>query len=511
MRILMARRGRFRGAKATPKKLERELLDRSLELAKNPALLIPSCLQECKKCHFDKILSKMEKVQKFSDDSDRLQLLALRGDQLVRAYAATISLAAAGKIPFLASAKFPTVEVSYAVRGKVDKEKLIGVQHYDDPDLRLLAYWDIARKRDIHIYSTNECLMCSSDPRAPSKYVEEMLRNAPYKLDREGTCGHDDAHSKLVVTWKSANRTIKVCSECLKDVNLVQSLSSRIAAREPTDDFQVNVEHDFVYLGEGGREIAQDHTISSSLSSEYISGEVDDMTLVTRYLDEKLRYIRDSGASVYIVGDQCFGEDKEAFLERIRGSEVEKEAIFDLLKDRNIPIVSESNLAGRIIAGLWGEYEDALLSAVADERDVEIARQSVKDDAPSSLLKEAHRVRMNREVHSSLPSYSQLGDVGDLSDTLARTYKTEGSEATLRAIEKVRSRGYRMRAINYAFISALGEAESRGWQFTNEEKDFGKYLSQFASNLMGSDGEGYHDALKVLVDASGAVEKIERN
>lgn len=509
---MMARPRRFRGAKATPKKLERELLERSRELAKDPSILIPTCIDKCRKCDFEKILKKMEKIQTYSDNAERLQALAIRGDQLVRAYAATISLAAAGKIPFLATAKVPSGDISYAVRGKVDKEKLIGVQHFDDPDLRLLAYWDIARKRDIHLYSTEERLLCSSDAKAPVSYVEEMMADAPYKLDKSGSCGHEDSRTKLILEWNSANVTITVCSECLKEENLVQSLVRRIAARDPTDDFNIDVEHDFDYIGgEDDYAVGRDHTISSSLAGEYLSGDIDDLSLVERYLEDKLATIRNSGRTLYIVGDQCFGTDKEAFLERIRGSEVEKEALSNLLKEKDVPIISESNLAGRIIAYLWSEHSKKLLSYVAEDEDIELARKSVKDDSPSALLKEAHRVHMNREIQLSMPSYASLGEVGDLADTLARTFKTEGKEATLRSIEKVRSRGHRMRAVIYAFISALEEADSKGWQFTSEEKDFGAYLSQFATRLIESEGEEYHDALKVLVDASGAVEEVVRS
>ena len=509
---MMARPRRFRGAKATPKKLERDLLERSMELAKNPSILLPTCIDKCRKCDFDKILKKMEKIQTYSDNAKRLQAFAMRGDQLVRAYAATISLAAAGKIPFLATAKVPSGDISYAVRGKVDKEKLIGVQHFNDPDLRLLAYWDIARKRNIHLYSTEERLLCSSDPKAPAKYVEEMIANTPYNLDKNGSCGHGDGRTKLVLDWVSADVTITVCSECLEGENLVQSLVSRIAARDPTDDFEIKVEHDFDYLGgEENCAVGQDHKISSSLASEYLSGDIDDLTLVERYLEEKLAAIRNSGKTLYIVGDQCFGTDKESFLKRIRGSEVEKEALSNLLKEKDVPIISESDVAGRIIAYLWSEHSKKLLSYVAGDEDIEVARKSVKDDSPSALLKEAHRVHMNREIHLSLPSYATLSEIGELADSLARIYKTEGKEATLRSIEKVRSRGHRMRAVIYAFISALDEADSKGWQFTSEEKDFGGYLAQFASRLIESEGEEYHDSLKVLVDASGAVEEIVRN
>ena len=73
--------------------------------------------------------------------------------------------------------------MSFAVRGKVDAEYLIGVQYFDDPDLRLLAYFQEAKDSDLHIYSSPESLYCSSDgPRVPASYSKEMLATAPYEL-----------------------------------------------------------------------------------------------------------------------------------------------------------------------------------------------------------------------------------------------------------------------------------------------------------------------------------------
>jgi hypothetical protein len=505
----MARPKRFRGAKATPKKLEKELLEKSKELAKNPSLLIPRCEGSCKHCDFEKILKKMEKVATYSDKPDKLQILAMRGDQLVRAYAATISLAAAGKIPFLGTAKLPAGDVSFAVRGKVDKEKIIGVQYYDDPDLRLLAYWDIARKRDLHLYSTPQGLVCSSHPKAPNEYMEAMLEESPYKLMEDRTCGHSDARVKLVVRWLSSGITIQVCEECLEELNLVQYLSSRIASRDPTDDFQVQVEHDFEYMKECAP--FAPFPMPSDLSKDYLGDKLNDKGLVSAYVERKLRAARDSGEKVYIVGEQYFGDDREAFLDRIRGSEVEKQAVARLLREKEIPVVTDSDLAGRIISDLWKSHGRDMLSYVADENDVEEARKQVDGDSPASLLKEAARVHMNRMIHSSLPAFSQLGEIGHMADSLARKYKTEGKEATLRAMEKNRSRGHRQRAVEYAFINYLGEADAKAWQFTSEEKDFGSYLAQFAMRLMESEGEGYYEALKVLVDASGAMEEVKRD
>ncbi|MFP4169814.1 MAG: hypothetical protein ACLFUV_02145 [Methanomassiliicoccales archaeon] len=503
----MRRPKKFRGAKATPKKLERELLKNSKRLAEDPSLLLPRCQGDCRKCDFEKLRKKMEKVAGFKDDPEKLQAMASRGDQLVRAYAGTISLAASGKIPFLGTARLPSGDISYAVRGKADKEKLIGVQHFDDTDLRLLAFYDLARKKDLHLYSTKGGLVCSDRAQAPPEYVEEAVSLIPYELER-GSCGHR-TNATLVVEWVSAGREFRVCEDCLdEEVNLARTLGRRIAARDPMDDFRVDVDHHFEYpLGEDGS-VAEDYTMGDSLAKEYLEGEINDTVLVDRYLEKKLDYIKDRGEKLYVVGNHCYGDDKSAFLERIRGSEVEKRALSALLQEKDIPVVSKSDQASKIIADLWSSHGDRLMGYVADQEDIQEAKETAGDEAPATILKEAYRIHMRKRIHAALPSFTHLGKVGKLADHLARTYKTEGKEALLRAVEKGRSRGHQMRAVNYAFLSAMGEADSKSWQFTVEEKDFGGYLSQFASRLLEAEGDDYQDALKVLVDASGAMEQV---
>src|SRR5512138_3568854 len=127
----MGRRVRFRGAKATPKSLEKDLLEKSRMLASDPKLLMPRCTRDCRRCDLKKAQAKMAKVSERRLDPKKLEFSMNWGDQLVRAYAATVSLHLAGKVPFLAAARTPLGEVSYAVRGKVDRNCLIGVQHYD--------------------------------------------------------------------------------------------------------------------------------------------------------------------------------------------------------------------------------------------------------------------------------------------------------------------------------------------------------------------------------------------
>lgn len=507
----MRPRLRMRGSKITPKNLEKDLLEKARRLAENPKILMPVCQEPCKKCDFDGLLRKMESIARFKDEPEKLISLANWGDQLVRAYAATISLAAAGKIPYLAVINLPIGEVSYAVRGKVDKEKLIGIEYFDDPDLRLLAFWEIAEKRGLHLYSSSEKFSCSSESNAPSEYVREMISTAPYKLDRQNNCLHPDSTVCLKVIWKSPSVTISVCQECLSDVNLLHHLASRIATREPTDDFDVEVRYDLECKSNCSRCLVKEpHQMSSGLRDEYFEGEIDDRTLVEKFVKEKLVGLKGSGEEIFVAGSKCFGADKKAFIEQIRGSEAEKAALSGLISSTRMSIISTTDQAGRIISDLWEEHGEKLLSQIASPAVVESLRRESSALSPSQLIQEARRLEMARGIHSSLPEYAKLGEVGRYVDRLARLCKTEGKSAVARLIEKERHREHRLRAISYGFLVAIGESEGKAWQFTKEEMDFGSYLSIFASKLLQSDGDEYHDALQLIVQASGSIEQIER-
>ena len=364
---------KFRGVKATPKALEKGLIETSKMLRDDPSLIIPQCSGEkCRKCRFDKIQRKIEKVSNYKDDADKLTKMANHGDQLVRAYAATISLAASGKIPFLTGAQLPVGEVSFAVRGKVDREKLIGIQHFDDPDLRLLAYFDIAKKRDLHIYSTDKRLFCSErGPKVPEKYVTEMLEESEYKL-KGVTCGHTESDACLIVKWKSAGKDVRVCHECVKEVNLISWLSSRIAANEANDDFDVNVERKLHCVASNCADCPSKKAfeMSDALKHAYLDGKISDKDLVSRYIEEwnvTTRWMD----SVYISGADCYGHDKNMFMANVKGSEAEMMALNHLLDVKTVSVVSSSNQAGKIITDIWEPNKQTILEGVASKGVIE--------------------------------------------------------------------------------------------------------------------------------------------
>jgi hypothetical protein len=436
--------------------------------------------------------------------------MASHGDQLGRAYAATISLAASGKIPFLTVKELPVGTVSFAIRGKVDQEKLIGVQYFDDPDLRLLAFWDIARDDDLHIYSEEAGLRCADTARAPKTFVQETLDNAPYELTTDGSCGHPSAPLYLALEWKSASTRITLCSECASDVNLLHSLTTRIAARDPTDDFRVEVRYSPRCVSHSECPTKSPFSMSAELMSSYRKGTVDDATLIARFLVERKEALRRTSGELYILGNDCYGRDKEAFINALKGSEAEVAAIAGLVRSRPSVVLSSSDQTAKVVADLWVEAKEALLNQVASPDIWKPLQASQTSMPPGQMIQEAYRLQRCKVIIDQLPQYSSRGLMGTLADDLARAYKSSGRSGLLQTIDRNKPKEHRGKAVVYGFLVAVGEAESRAWQFTAEEKDFGRYLADFVRAMLDASGDAYHEALENVLTASGSGESLQR-
>lgn len=497
----MPSRARFRGIKKTPKNMEKEMLATSQSLADDPSLVIPKLLDEVRKSPFAYLEKSIDKVHSYRGDAEKLIKLAGKGDQFVRAYAAAISLCASGKLPYLTTANLPVGTVSFAMRGTVDREKLIGLQHFDDPDLRLLAYWDMAREDRLHIYSTEKGLYASvSGPKAPEDYIREMMDNLPYRTT-EGNCGHD--RPAVRIKWISANKEVRVCAECASDVNTAQHLMARVAAPDPYDDLRVSVEHRY---GGGRPECQGEFATPPALIKRYLEGDLDDAGLIAEHVRAKGEWMRSRG-QVYILGHECYGKDGEAFLNALKGSDPERAALRAVLS-LNVPIVSDQNQAGKVIGELWDPHARAMLVAVSDQATAD-GVMAMKDLTPGQMLAEAVRLVKERDALQALPSYSQLGPVGQLADGLARSYRTGGTATMLRLIERT-DKVHLRRAICYAFLEAAGEAQSRKWQFSKEERESGEHLARHAIEMIRVGGEDYHQALLMILHESGSSESVVR-
>ena len=149
-----------------------------------------------------------------------------------------------------------------------------------------------------------------------------------------------------------------------------------------------------------------------------------------------------------------------------------------------------------------------MLSGIASQETVSTILNDRTDLAPSQMVAEAARLESYMKIKSRLPTLSNLGPMASFCDDIARIYKTEGKIAAVRALEKSKGSNHNLRSLTYGLLSAVGEGQSKAWQFTKEEMDFGTYLVPFAEKLLSAEGKEYTNALNLLLEASGAMEKV---
>lgn len=517
----MKKIGRIRTRIRTASKvLEKDLISKAKRLREEPKLILPRCEGSCKKCIFHAIERRLELIQKFKDDEKKLMSSARHGDQLCRAYAATLLLAISEKAPYLAVARIPQGDIQYAVRGKVKKEKLIGVQYFNDPKRRLMSVFDLASKKHLYIYSTKAEMICTgSSPNPPRIFVNEMINKLKYRLNDAHTCLHlspdrvkEDIY--LSVKWLSADVEIAVCEKCLRDdENILNTLNQRIVAHNPADDFDVNVSFKLICKAkceECG--INKEPKISSKLIKEYKQGEISDNTLVQRFLEDVEAELKSSGKKIFVADNRCYADDLNSFVDDLHPSKIERRGLIGMLKELDGPVIIKNASPNKVFTTYWDDHGQAAIRAVVKDKDLAeklFKKADVQKNTPSFILKNAAARAKKRDILSSLPQYRILPPIAKFADNIAKIYKTEGKEDAIRFAEKYHGRDTKIKSIGYAFLLAMDQTGGKEWQYSKTEIDFASYLKDFANRLLKAEPKKYLEALKQLLAASGSTEEIE--
>ncbi|NLL94431.1 MAG: hypothetical protein GX224_01540 [Thermoplasmatales archaeon] len=499
----MGRKMRFRGVKHTPKRLEEDLLAKAKELWEDPSVLRPKCAGDCRKCHFDKTFKRIAAMDRIKDDEAALLKMASRGgDDIAKAYAATISLHAAQSIPYLATAKLGGEEVSFAQRGAVRNDKLIGCQYYDDPKMRLLLYNTLASKKKLRMYSFGDEIVCSDRPNMPAEYLADALAEAPYDFLGDGlSCGHGSG-GMLKIKIKSLGKEVSICEACAKEVSTVPYIISRHFAKDPLEDIEVRVEHSFHSEGQESFEI-----ISGDVLKKYANGQLTDSGLIRTVLKDKAEYLKGGGVATYVIGNENLGSDLGAFLARLRGTDIETRALEGFLRETGRPVVIKSDRASEALGLFWKDDYRSLLEVVSDA-ETAAAMGDVSKRVPADALREAHSTHISKDVVKSLPDFGKrAGPFTVMADSLAKAYKVGGLDFLLDEVEASTKRDWKYRALAHAFTLAAG-GEDEHHRLKADEVEFAMFLVPFSKQLLDSSGDAYRENMNTLLTALGSGEKV---
>lgn len=505
-------------ARIASKVMEKDLIEKARMLRDDPELILPDCANDCRSCPFKRTRARIQKISRFKDDPVKLAKFARRGDRLARAYAATIGLAHEEKTPYLATAKYPAGTIAFAVRGKTNREKLIGVQYFDSPKWRVLSVTDLVKKKGLHFYSYGDDFVCTGrEARPPEEYVRLAAESVGATRAEAGSfaCPHSPASANHVeFNWVSAGKKVLLCDQCaVKAKNTLVRLAEGMAVPRVLNEFDIAVRRIFERAaGETTCDEVFDRQIEQDLLERYSSGQIGDKELIEQHLQSVRESIRKVPRRLYIRGDRCYGEDLEAFVRDMTGDELERKALLGLLQGVSHPVyVEQGDSVNKLLTTFWSVRGEDALKAVVPE---DIARKYFEDDisakSPLKAIRLAAKESERSAVFSEIPTYSSLSQYGRFVDEVVRAYKSGGSAAAVSILDDEKSADHRIRSIACGMYLALG-VKTKSWKFTDEEKEFGKHLERLAKELLETKGlDAHHEAFSKLLREAGCPDDIRR-
>lgn len=505
-------------ARIASKVMEKDLIEKAKMLRDDPELIFPDCANDCRSCPFKKTRARILKVNRFKDDPAKLAKFARRGDRLARAYAATIGLVHEEKTPYLATAKYPAGTVAFAVRGKTDKEKLIGVQYFDSPKWRVLSVSDLVKRRGLHFYSYDDNFVCTGrEAKPPEEYVKLAAESVgATKVEPDSfVCPHNPRESNHIeFDWISAGKKVLVCDQCAaKSKNTLVKLAEGMAVPRVLNEFDIAVKRAFESVaGSGGCDEVFDRPLKQDLLEKYSSGQIGDKELIEEHVQSVKESLGDVSKNLYIRGDRCFGNDLEAFIADMTGDELERKVLRGLLADAGNPVyVEQGDSVNKLLSTFWSDKGMTALKAVVSE---DLARKYFEDDdsekSPLKAVRRAVREAERSAISSGIPTYASLSQYGKFVDEVVRAYKTGGAESALSVLDGEKSSDHRLRSIAHGMYLALG-VTTKSWKFTGEEKEFGKHLQSSAKTILESkDLEEHHQAFSRFLAEAGCSDELKR-
>lgn len=506
-------------ARIASKVREKDLLEKAKMLMDDPELILPECAENCGSCPFRKTRARLEKIQKYKDNQSKLAKFAKSGDKLARAYAATIGLVHEEKTPYLGSATYPAGTITYALRGKTTKEKLIGVQNFDSPKWRVLSVLDLVQKKGLHFYSYGDHFICTGKyARPPEEYVKMAAESvgAAKVVGDAYECPHEPKTiNHLMFDWKTAGKQILLCDQCaVKNKNTLKKLAEGMAVPKALSEFAILVVRPLKTVsGKGDCAELLNKPTDGELLEDYSNGKIGDTELIVRHMENVRAALTDTTNKAYVRGEKCFGDDLESFANDLTQDEIERKSLIGLLSDVNHPIIADAqDSVNKILSAYWQDHGKDALRAVVSES---LAEKHYKNDhesskSPLKIVQNALSEARHEEVSSKIPKYSCLSEYSNFADRVVRAYKTKGAAGAIAVLDSEKSSDHRIRSMSNAFYLALGDT-TKSWKFKGEEKEYGKHLESFAKRLLESeDSERHHEAFETFLREAGCSEDLRK-
>ena len=497
-------------ARTAPKSQEKHLIENAKKLQEDPFLLLPTCTEDTKK-YFQKLRKQLTKIHQYCDNEQKLDRLSHKKG-LDGALAGTYLLAISEKAPYLAALTFPTGDITYAQRGKADKEKLIAVQHFDDPVFRLRGIKDHIFKKNLYVYSWDKGYVCTGkDPHPPQEFIDFIKNKIGLPSIKDVlACPHipqEAAQKKeylplnyLRIEWKSAHTIVSLCENCTKSTkNTMFTISKYMLQRNLSDDFNIEV------ITQIGKHTTLSEKQKTAHLQDYLKGTLTDNEFIKKIAKSQEEHAKQSEEKILVMDGISYGTDVDRFVDALQPNTYEKTALEFILQKSQEPLIVSKTTPSKILERYWPQYGKEFLESILDEEEATSLFQL--NDTPSNIVSLAYEYKQRRMILSQLPSYDSLSPLAGFADTITRAYKTFGEKKALTEI-KNHPDTPKGKSIAYAFLLAFGKGAEVKWKYSKEEIDYGEFLKNHARKLLDANPEQYSIVLQELLTACGSSETV---
>ncbi|MGD9963679.1 MAG: hypothetical protein AB7S97_07275, partial [Thermoplasmata archaeon] len=424
------------------------------------------------------------------------------------------------KAPYLASAKYPGGTVMFALRGRTNREKLIGVQHFDSPKWRVLAVLDLVKKKGLHFYSYGDDFVCTGkQPKPPKEYIAQAAGAVGATREDGATysCPHASrASERMEFAFVNTDAKVLVCPQCgAKNKNTLNKLAEGMAVPSVLDEVDISIERPLEIVS-GSKDLGDllSSPVDKSLLERYASGELGDRELIDSHFEDVHGRLEERKDRIYVRGDRSYGDDRDAFVAAMTSDDLEANALGAMLADIDHAVVADpKDTVNSLMSRHWSDHGMAAMKGVVP---ADVAEEYYSEDAetaqsPLKVIRRAVKKAAHAEVTSRMPSYSGLSQHSSLVDEVVRAYKTRGSAGANAVLDSDTSNDHRSRSIAHAFYLSLG-ISTKAWKYTAEEQEFGKHLSRSAKRLLDSENaDAHHKAFVAFMKEAGSTEEIRRS
>ena len=482
-------------ARTASKSMEKKIVDNAKKLMEDPYIILPKYEDSDSAKYFGKIKRALSKVNRFKNDIKKLEKLSNKKD-IQGALAGLLLIAHSEKAPYLGVLKYKTGDITYAQRGRSNTEVQAGIQHFDDPILRLLCFKDIALKKNLHLYSWNDCFISTGfKPNPPAEFKNFILNqlnlNNTYNVS---TCNHlkkeivkekqNADENYLRIHWISADVIIGLCMHCSKSKkNTFFDISKYMIESDVSKDFDIAV------IGRAIKDTLSNEQNTINIK-EYLSGEISDFDFIKKNILERHKVIKESNEKLFVLDGKNYGDNFYDFINDLKPNEYERKGLEVILKKIDEPVIFENTTPNKVLEKYWkNKGLDFIKEIINDDKMAE--NFFLLDDSPSEIIKLVFKYVERQKILSRLPKYNSLPPLAKFVDNVARTYKTYGKKKALGEIRK-RPDTTKGKSIAYAFLLTFGKGEDKKWQFSNIEIEFGESLADKVKILLNSKPEEYH-------------------